>query len=72
MMTVKLTQRQFDVLSNYAETGLQKETALQMGLSLQTVKNHLRRSYRKIGATNITEAYRMLGWLNVPGDPDVK
>lgn len=45
----------------------QKEAAHQMGVSVQTVKNHLSIAYHLLGVGSLVEAYLVLGWLRIPG-----
>lgn len=61
-----LSAREVECLAAYAETGLIKEAAYQLGLSEQTVKNYLRDAYRKLGVDRSIEAFTRLGWLRVP------
>ena len=61
----KLTRRQRDVLSLLAEGHPNKEIARQLELQEVTVKVHLKGVFRKLGATNRTQAVRIaigLGW----------
>lgn len=55
------------MLAVYARVSDQGEVALALSVSVQTVKNHLSASYRKLGAHSQIEAFRLLGWL-VPPD----
>jgi predicted transcriptional regulator len=48
-------------------TGLtNKEVATSLGISEQTVKNHIAAVCRELGATGAIEAAWMLGWVTVP------
>ena len=67
-MEKKLTEREMECVAGYVEFPLQKELAAQMGVSTSTVKGHLNLARRKIGAQNMVEAYRILGWLRTPGN----
>ncbi len=61
----KLTRRERDVLSLLAEGHPNKEIARQLELQEVTVKVHLKGVFRKLGATNRTQAVRIaigLGW----------
>jgi DNA-binding CsgD family transcriptional regulator len=40
------------------EGQMQKQIAAQLGISLETVKKHIRNSYKKLGAHNKLEALR--------------
>ena len=65
-----LAPRELEVLINYAKTGgPAKVVAYEMGISEQTVKNHLSSTYSKFGfegAGSLLLAFRSLGWLKVP------
>jgi DNA-binding NarL/FixJ family response regulator len=43
-----------------------KGVAAEMGVSEQTVKNHLMAVYRMTGSHCLVDALRALGWLRVP------
>ena len=61
----KLTPREGDVLDVLVEGHPNKEIARQLGLQEVTVKVHLKGVFRKLGATNRTQAVRIahkLGW----------
>jgi DNA-binding CsgD family transcriptional regulator len=62
-----LTRREVEALEAYARTGGQKQAAHELGVSVQTLKNHLSGAYAELGATNMIEALRKLGWLALPG-----
>jgi DNA-binding NarL/FixJ family response regulator len=60
-----LTRRERDVLAVLVEGHPNKEIARQLGLQEVTVKVHLKGVFRKLGATNRTQAVRIahkLGW----------
>jgi DNA-binding CsgD family transcriptional regulator len=61
----RLAPRQRETLELYATLGIQKAVAAAMSVSLQTVKNNLADSYKRLGATNAIEAFTKLGWLVV-------
>lgn len=61
----KLTRRERDVLSLLAEGHPNKEIARRLGLKEVTVKVHLKGVFRKLGASNRTQAVRIameFGW----------
>jgi DNA-binding NarL/FixJ family response regulator len=58
-----LSPRELDVLKAYAMTGNQRLAAEVVGLSVQTVKNHLRSVYSKLGVSDGIGAFRAMGWL---------
>ena len=62
-----LTAREIEFMQAYANASDMREAAYALGVSPQTAKNHCSNSYRKIGARGSVEAFRMLGWLSVPG-----
>jgi DNA-binding NarL/FixJ family response regulator len=51
-----LTAREHQVMSLMAEGLLYKEAASRLGLSVETIRAHLRNIYKKLGARNRTEA----------------
>lgn len=46
----RLTPKQREVLLAYAQLGSQEAVAASMGISVQTIKNHLTQAYRRLGA----------------------
>lgn len=61
-----LTPRQLAVLERVARGGSNKTVARELGLSLSTVKTHLREAYSRLGASSRTQAVsraRERGWL---------
>ncbi len=64
-----LSHQEERVLRLRAEGKGISECAAEIGISDQTVKNHLTSVYHKLDVTNGTEAMRALGWLKVPGKP---
>ena len=56
-----LTAREREVLSLLAEGCQQKVIAEKLGVSAETVKKHLKNSYRKLGSHNKLEALRKAG-----------
>ena len=68
-----LTPRELDILTLVAAGSTNREISEALGLSEQTVKNHLSRSFRKMGVPNRTRAVmhaRRQGWLGLAGVPD--
>jgi DNA-binding NarL/FixJ family response regulator len=51
-----LTPRETEVLQRLAQGARYKEIADQLGLSIETVKNHLRKIYEKLQVSSRTEA----------------
>lgn len=68
---IPLTPRELEVLVAYGRAGKMANAALDLGISLQTVKNHLTAAYRKLDASGSLDAYHRLGWLRLPGDPEI-
>ena len=67
----RLTPRQREVLVRKAEGKTYGQVAYELGVSEQTVKNHLGLAYARLGAEHLIEALRILGWLRLPGESDV-
>lgn len=63
---VALTRRQFECLRQYAMLGGMSQVAIVLGVSIQTVKNHLSAAYQSLGVHTAIDAFRLLGWLSVP------
>jgi DNA-binding CsgD family transcriptional regulator len=42
-----------------------KEAAACCKIALQTTKNHLRAVYTRLGVGSFTDAFRVMGWLNL-------
>ncbi len=59
------------VLIRKAEGKTYGQVAYELGVSEQTVKNHLGLAYARLGAEHLIEALRILGWLRLPGESDV-
>jgi len=51
-----LTERENQILNTLTEGKLNKEIALEHGITVDTVKKHLKSIYRKLGARNRVEA----------------
>ena len=58
-----LTAREREVLKLWAEGLQQKQIAQRLLLSPQTVKKHLRNSYKKLNAHNKVQALMRAGYL---------
>jgi DNA-binding NarL/FixJ family response regulator len=63
-----LTPRQREVIIRKAEGKTYGQVAHELGVTEQTVKNHLGLVYARLGAEHLIEALRILGWLRVPGE----
>ena len=61
------TPQQLRVLDAYVRTCSQKAVAYEMGISIQTVKNHLSSLYAGLDAHSVLEALTKLGRLSAPG-----
>jgi hypothetical protein len=59
---------QLRVLEAIIITGSQKDTATYLGISYQTVKNHLGSLYQRLGVNGAMEAASHLGWVNIPSN----
>lgn len=63
-----LTKRQHRTLVVMVRGQRNKEAAYELGVSEQTVKNHLFAVYQVLGVNSLTGAYYALGWLKPPAD----
>lgn len=54
------TRRQLEVIAYFGEGRNRKEVARALGISLQTVKNHMTALYKRIGAENQIHALAIL------------
>ena len=63
-----LTPRQREVIIRKAEGKTYGQVAYELGVTEQTVKNHLGLVYAKLGAEHLIEALRILGWLRLPNE----
>ena len=61
-----LTPRQREVILRKAEGKTYGQVAYELGVTEQTVKNHLGVVYARLGAGHLIEALHILGWLRVP------
>lgn len=64
-----LTPREVEILLLVAEGLRGKEIAARLEVSLQTIKGHLTRTYRKLDATNQIEALRAFGVVRLDPAP---
>lgn len=62
-VAVRLTARQYEILMILPETDSREEAAERLGITYQTLKNTLNKTYRRLGVTSIVAAYYKLGWL---------
>ncbi len=62
-----LTKREIDIMNHLSKGLLYKEIAKDMGISIQTVKNHLKNIYPKLHVNNRSEA--IVKYLNYPEKP---
>jgi two-component system, NarL family, response regulator LiaR len=58
-----LSEREQSVLQLVAKGYVNKEIAVKLCISIETVKKHLQNTYRKLRATNKIEALRKAGML---------
>jgi two-component system response regulator DegU len=68
-----LTPRELDILAHVAAGGTNREISEALGLSEQTVKNHLSTIFHKLGVPNRTHAVMYAsrqGWLELADIPD--
>lgn len=68
-----LTPRELDILRLVAGGGSNREISVSLGLSEQTVKNHLSTIFHKLGVPNRTHAVMYAsrqGWLDLAEVPD--
>jgi len=62
------TRQQLACLRAYLEEGNQKAAAAKLGISYQTLKNHLAELYIRLDASGAIEAAGELGYISVPVD----
>lgn len=66
-VTSTLSPRELAALIAYAKTGDQRQAAHLLGLTHHTLKGTLLwNAYQKLGVTNAIDAFRAMGWLQVP------
>lgn len=64
---IVLAPRELEVLRSIAQGHTQQETAYELGIGVQTVKNYRSIIYRKAGdAESAIDALRYFGWLRLP------
>lgn len=68
-MITFLTPQEERVLRFRARGMSSSECAHALGISEQTIKNHLTHVYRKLDTSNLAETLGRVGWLSVPGEP---
>jgi DNA-binding CsgD family transcriptional regulator len=61
-----LTPREQQVLIELAQTGRYKTAAHALGISEQTVKNHMSKVFRRWDASSLVHLFFRLGWLVTP------
>jgi DNA-binding CsgD family transcriptional regulator len=59
-----LTRREIDIMNHLSKGLLYKEIAKDLGISMQTVKNHLKKIYSKFRVSNRSEA--IIKYINFP------
>lgn len=64
----RLSRRQYQCLQLMGIGYDRNEVAEILGLTMTTVREHLRLGYRKLGVASAIQAFRVLGWLEVPGE----
>lgn len=64
------TKAQLRVMEAYVRLGSQKAVAHELGIRVQTVKNHMGDLYVRLGVGDHMEALHRLGWVcaRVPSD----
>lgn len=67
----ELTPAQLRVLEAYTRLGSQKAVANELGIAVQTVKNHMTALYVRLNVGGAMEAVAALGWVhaNIAGVP---
>ena len=63
-----ITETEWRALIARARTGSLVGGARELGVTLQTFKNHIQTARIRLGTANIWETYRKLGWLVLPAD----
>lgn len=60
------TPGQLRVLEAYTRLGSQKAVAHELGIAVQTVKNHMEGLYVRLNVGGAMEAVHALGWVHAP------
>ena len=63
---MSLTPQELRVLEAYTRLGSQKRVAHELGIAVQTVKNHMASLYVKLNVGGAMEAVAALGWVRGP------
>jgi len=61
-----VTEMEWKALIARARAGTMAGGARELGISLQTFKNHISNAVKRKGAANVWDLYRTLGWLVLP------
>lgn len=61
-----LTDRERQILEAYVEAESARKAAILLGISEQTVKNHLHAIRNKTGTATTLGALKALGWIVIP------
>ncbi len=62
------TARQLDCIRAYCATGSQIAAAHSLGITTQTLKNHMLDLYQRLGVGGAMEAAMALGYVTLPDD----
>jgi len=65
-----LTPKEWDCVAHMSRGASQRETAEALGITPQTVKNHVGSAMRKYEAQNVRELAYFLGWVKIGPRPD--
>lgn len=66
MTEARLTRRQYEVLRLTALGMRNKDIARRLGLSPETIRVHVHAACQRLDVNSRAEAWRVLGWLQVP------
>ena len=61
-----LSNRQIEVLTARAQSDSMRMAAFRLGITEDTIKNHLEAAYRALDVHSAIEAFRAIGWLRLP------
>lgn len=64
MPNIKLTKREVQIAELCAQGKLNKEIAVELGISQRTVETHKNNLFRKLGINNTVELMRYMQWYN--------